>query len=59
MSKPRVEAKLEEELGRLKAETGLGYELSVKWAPNPDSNKHGEVQGTVIYITMFVRTECF
>jgi len=45
-----VEAKLDEELQRLKFETGLGCELSVKWAPNPDSDKHGEVLGTVIYV---------
>jgi hypothetical protein len=45
-----VEAKLDEELQRLKVETGLGYELSVKWAPKLDSDRHGEVLGTVIYI---------
>ena len=50
MSKPRVEARLEEELGRLKAETGLGSELVVKWAPKPDSDRHGEVRGFTIYI---------
>lgn len=50
MSKRRVEAKLEEELGRLRAETGLGSELSVKWAPKPDSDRHGEVIGTAIYV---------
>ena len=41
---------LDEELGRLKVETGLGYELSVRWAPDPRSDRHGEVNGTVIYI---------
>ena len=46
----RVEARLGEELGRLKVESGLGYELSVKWIPNSDSDRHGEVEGTVIYI---------
>jgi hypothetical protein len=45
-----VEARLEEELQRLKVETGLGDELSVKWIPNPDSDRHGEVKGTMIYI---------
>ena len=42
--------RLEEELGRLKVESGLGFELSVKWIPNPDSDRHGEVKGTIIYI---------
>ena len=42
--------RLEEELRQLKVETGLGYELSVKWTPNPDSDRHGEVKGTVTYI---------
>lgn len=45
-----VEARLGEELGRLKVETGLGYELSVKWTPNPESDRRGEVKGTVIYV---------
>jgi len=45
-----VEARLDEELQRLKVETGLGYELSVKLAPNQNSDRHGEVLGTVIYI---------
>ena len=49
-SRGSVEARLEEELERLKVETGLGCELSVKWAPNPDSDRHGEVLGTVIYV---------
>lgn len=48
--KGEVEARLEEELGRLKIESGLGEELSVKWTPNLDSGKHGEVKGTTIYI---------
>ncbi len=47
---PEVEARLEEELRRLRVESGLGYELSVKWIPKPDSNRHGEVKGTTIYV---------
>jgi hypothetical protein len=45
-----VEAKLDEELQRLKVETGLGYELSVKWIPKPDFDRYGEVKGTMICI---------
>jgi len=38
------------ELETLRVESGIGYELSVKWVPNPSSDRHGEVKGTVIYI---------
>lgn len=42
--------RLESELERLKIDSGMGYELSVRWVPNPDSDMHGEVKGTVIYV---------
>ncbi|MHA1632268.1 MAG: hypothetical protein ACTSXC_05600, partial [Candidatus Freyarchaeota archaeon] len=45
-----VEARLREELRRLKEESGRGYGLSVRWVPNPDSDRHGEVKGDIIYI---------
>jgi len=38
------------ELERLRVESGIGYELSVRWVPNLSSDRHGEVKGTVIYV---------
>jgi len=46
----RQKNRLESELERLKVGSGMGYELSVRWVPNPDSDRHGEVRGTVIYV---------
>lgn len=45
-----VEARLDDELERLKVESGMGCELSVRWVPNPGSDRHGEVKGSVIYV---------
>lgn len=45
-----VESTLREELEKLKRESGFGYELRVKWVPNPNSDRHGEVKGDVIHI---------
>jgi len=41
---------LHEELERLKGESGLGHKLRVRWVPNLNSDRHGEVKGDVIYI---------
>lgn len=49
-SRVGLESKLEGELERLKRESGLGHELRVRWVPNPDSDRHGEVKGDVIYV---------
>lgn len=49
-SSPPVEARLENELERLKRESGLGHDLEVRWIPNPNSDRHGEVKGGVIRI---------
>lgn len=48
--KREVEVRLEEELERMKRESGLGHELGVRWIPNPNSDRHGEVKGSMIYI---------
>lgn len=48
--RPSVEARLENELERLKRESGLGHDLGVRWIPNPNSDRHGEVKGGVIHI---------
>jgi hypothetical protein len=50
MGEGRVESRLRSELELLKAETGMGQELSVEWVPDPGSERGGEVKGTVIYI---------
>ncbi|MEM2905723.1 MAG: hypothetical protein QW587_08330 [Candidatus Bathyarchaeia archaeon] len=42
--------RLARELERLKRETGLGQGLLVKWCPDADSDRHGEVKGDVIYV---------
>lgn len=42
--------RLEEELERLKKESGIGHELVVMWTPNSTSDRHGEVKGSMIYI---------
>jgi len=48
--KNSVECKLIEELERIKARVGMGYDLKVEWAPSLASDKHGEVRGNVILI---------
>lgn len=45
-----VESTLREELERLKMNSGMGHELRVKWIPNPNSDRHGEVKGSMVYI---------
>jgi len=45
-----VSSALSEELDRLKRETGACHELTVRWVPNPRSDRHGEVKGTVVYV---------
>lgn len=42
--------RLEGELERLKMDSGMGRELRVMWLPNPNSDRHGEVKGKVIYV---------
>ena len=49
-SRRSVEAVLEAELERLKAESGLDCELKVRWIPNPGYGRHGEVKGKTIFI---------
>jgi len=49
-SRRSVEAVLEAELERLKAESGLDCELKVRRTPNPSSGRHGEVKGKTIFI---------
>jgi hypothetical protein len=49
-TKPRIQKKLEEELNRLKAILGLGYDLIVKWVPDGKSKLSGEVRGNLVYI---------
>jgi len=46
----RVESRLRSELELLKAGTGMGQELSVRWVPDPGSKMCGEVKEGVIYI---------
>lgn len=41
---------MEGELERLKMNSGIGHELRVKWLPNPNSDRHGEVKAKVIHI---------
>ena len=51
VNKEGVEAKLTEELERLKRLYNMGHELrSVRWMPSPDRDKEGEVKDGVIYI---------
>jgi len=45
-----LESKLQALLEVLKVNMGMGYELTVKWVPKPDSDRRGEVKGTVIYV---------
>ena len=45
-----VQRTLEAELNRLVRVTGLGHSLKVRWTPNPNSDRDGEVIGNVIYI---------
>jgi len=45
-----LEPKLQALLEVLKVNTGMGYELSVRWVPDPGSDRHGEVKGNVVYI---------
>jgi hypothetical protein len=45
-----VQVELEGELERLKKVSGLGEELKVRWVPNPNSDRHGEVKGDVVYV---------
>lgn len=49
-SKGSVQAKLEEELSKLKERVGLGPELKVIWAPNPESSLSGEVRNGTLLI---------
>jgi len=48
--KHRTQRLLEQELEKLKKTAGLGYELSMKWAPDPRTNLSGEVKRGVIYV---------
>lgn len=48
--KREIEVRLEEELERIKKKSGLGHELGVRWIPNPNSDRQGEVKGSTIYI---------
>ena len=41
---------LDQELSKLKSKFHMVHELKVKWFPNPDSKKSGEVIGKTIYI---------
>ena len=45
-----LQARLAEELERLKRNLKMGYELKVWWVPNSNSNLSGEVRGDSIYI---------
>lgn len=45
-----IQARLENELARLKRKMNLGQELSVEWVPNPEGKLHGEVVGSRIRI---------
>ena len=45
-----VQAMLEEELDRLRWETGLRGSLRVIWSPDPHSVRHGEVKGSTILV---------
>lgn len=45
-----VQAALERKLERLKKVTGLGQDLRVVWAPDPDSKIHGECKENKLYI---------
>ncbi|RLI46747.1 hypothetical protein DRO69_02410 [Candidatus Bathyarchaeota archaeon] len=45
-----LEVKLKGELEKLKMNSGMGHELRVRWLPNPNLDRHGEVKGDVICI---------
>jgi len=45
-----TEARLREELRRLQALLGCGYDLKLVWAPGHDSSLDGEVKGRILYI---------
>ena len=47
---PSLEARLKEELERLKGMLGVGHELRMVWSPSSDSKLSGEVKGNVLYI---------
>lgn len=49
-SQKSLEERLACELQRLKDMLRMGYELEVKWLPNPDQKLSGEVKGSRIYI---------
>lgn len=42
--------RLEAELEHLKAVSGMGGELQVRWIPDINSTKEGEVRGRTVYI---------
>lgn len=42
--------KLEAELERLKARSGVKADFKVVWLPRPDSRKEGEVVGSTIFV---------
>jgi hypothetical protein len=45
-----LQRKLEKELEKLKAKTGMSYELEVVWLPDGDSRLEGEVVGETIFV---------
>lgn len=42
--------RLESELERLKKVSGKGREMQLRWVPDANSTKQGEVQGITVYI---------
>ena len=49
-SKLPVHEILKVELEKLKDQTRACQELTLRWAPNPQFDRHGEIKGTTIYI---------
>lgn len=45
-----MEARLREELKKLKGRVGAGHELRVVWSPSSNSKLSGEVKDGVVYI---------
>ena len=49
-TKRDLQKKLEGELKKLKENTEMSYELTVKWLPGSSEKLSGEVKGDIIYI---------
>lgn len=50
-------SKLDTELNRLQQLTGLGHHLELCWRPDEESDRHGEVKGSLILIYDSVEEE--